>query len=294
MADDDGDGGDKNDDMMGEQYDENGSGEIQNDLAEEEREYSNLDPSYYENVDDPGEGYGDESDVVLSLSQKHLDWRQEMEAVAVAKRAEEEAWAEAERALAERRAAEAAMAVEAQKEDAEEETEERKTDDIEEYVSPVPVAEEKSTEVRESTILPVPGGAVAGSGLAVARSVRDSSREQHRDGYSHRSEYSSHSQDPIASQAPVPVSIPQPKADVGASDEAVQNTSGKTYNSVVKGQDYKSFLAHKGDVVEIHCTNCTTGENRVIPLMPMLAKQVPTLSEARISGMITDILKALL
>jgi hypothetical protein len=76
--------------------------------------------------------------------------------------------------------------------------------------------------------------------------------------------------------------------------EGVQNTNGKWYNSVVKGEDFKSIIVHKGDRVEIHTTNCITGEKRVIPLMPMLANQIPGLSDARISGMVTDILNALL
>lgn len=258
--------------------------------------YSKLDASYYDSIEDPGEGYGDDDDVVLSLSQKHINWRQEMEAMAVAKRAEEQAWAEAERALAERRAAEAALeAMDNEEGDDIKEQDDNQDNQDEEAKekggSHFSIEVDRFDAPKASTM---GGGTVAGSGLAVVRSVRESVKGQGDDNSYHRTASVPQAQTPSIEQTtPLPTSFSS-KSTVDDRAEEEQSMNGKWYNSVVKGDDFKSFLVHRGDGVEIHSTNCMTGEKRIIPLMPVLAKQIPTLSEARISNVVTDILKALL
>ena len=66
----------------------------------------------------------------------------------------------------------------------------------------------------------------------------------------------------------------------------------EVYEVSVKDVTYSSRLEFKDDgVVEIHASNTDNGRVHVIPLLPVLAKQIVTLTYNQVAGVISDIIK---
>lgn len=81
--------------------------------------------------------------------------------------------------------------------------------------------------------------------------------------------------------------------------EMVDNFSQKavdpnaTFESEVNNVKYSSRLEFKDEgAIEIHALNTASGAKHVIPLLPVLAKQIVSLTYDQISGVILDLIKA--
>lgn len=65
------------------------------------------------------------------------------------------------------------------------------------------------------------------------------------------------------------------------------------YQSLINGIEFESELIEKGpNELQIRSRNLLTGDVKLIPLLPILAVQVPNLDDLQINGIITDILKS--
>lgn len=81
--------------------------------------------------------------------------------------------------------------------------------------------------------------------------------------------------------------------DKNETEEDAISPQSNIYKISIKDVTYSSRLEFKEDgLVEIHASNEESGKNQVIPLLPVLAKQIKSLTYDQIKGVITDIIKA--
>lgn len=90
------------------------------------------------------------------------------------------------------------------------------------------------------------------------------------------------------------------KVDSSEDGPLVEDPAGQSSKSVVdevyevsvKDVTYSSRLEFKDDgLVEIHASNTNDGKTHIIPLLPVLAKQIVTLTYNQVAGVISDIIK---